>query len=59
MNDTLKRHVISAARVFVSAFIVSLAGSIAAAGSITWTKEFIIPLCIAAVSAAIKSVMPR
>ena len=55
MNKNIKRHLISASRVFVSAFAGTLL--VALNSGINWDKSALVALATAGISAGLKSVL--
>lgn len=56
MNDTTKKYLISASKVFASTFITLLTAMIASGTPISWTMNFWLPIVAAALNSAIKAI---
>ena len=56
MNDTIKRHLISMAKVFLSTFVTLLTAQLASGTPLSWTTNFWLPIIAAALNSAIKAI---
>jgi hypothetical protein len=59
VSDQVKIKLISFSNLFVSAFLLTIAGSIYTMGTIEWTASFWIPILIVGVNAGIAAIVAR